>query len=53
MNPVGAMPLPSKSSLRRKMAVALAVCAALILPFGLYTQPDLVIMLAEQLWACF
>ena len=40
-------------SFHSKMGVALAVCAALVLPFWLYTQPDLVIMLAEQLWACF
>jgi hypothetical protein len=53
MSPSGAMPKIPKSSLRRKMAAALAVSAALIVPFWLYTQPDLVIMLAEQLWACF
>jgi len=42
-----------KSTLHLKMVVALAVCAALGLPFWLYTRPDIVIMLAEQLWACF
>jgi hypothetical protein len=49
----GAMAHPPKSSFHSKMGVALAVCAALVLPFWLYSQPDLVIMLAEQLWACF
>jgi hypothetical protein len=53
MTPTGDMPSLPKSPLRQKMAVALAVTAALVLPLWLYTQPDLVIMLAEQLWACF
>ena len=47
------MPTLSKWSLLRKMAITLAVSAALIVPLWLYAQPDLVIMLAEQLWACF
>jgi hypothetical protein len=33
--------------------VALVLVFALGLAFWLYTQPDLVVMLAEQLWACF
>jgi hypothetical protein len=53
MNPVSAMTLRPKPSLGRKIAVASAVSAGLIVPFWLYTQPDLVIMLAEQLWTCF
>jgi hypothetical protein len=53
MTPAGTMPTLSKWSLLRKMAITLAVSAALIVPFWLYAQPDLVIMLAEQLWACF
>jgi hypothetical protein len=53
MTPTGDMPSLPKSPLRQKMAVALAVASALVLPLWLYTQPDLVIMLAEQLWACF
>ena len=31
-------------------AVALAVLAAV---FALYTRPELMVMLSEQLWACF
>ena len=27
--------------------------AALILVFGLYVQPEMMVTLAEQLWACF
>ena len=53
MTPVSAMTLRTKPTLGRKIAVTSAVSAGLIVPFWLYTQPDLVIMLAEQLWACF
>jgi hypothetical protein len=31
----------------------LALIAVLALTFWLYSQPELAIMLAEQLWACF
>jgi len=41
------------SAFRPKIKLALAVSVALALPFWLYAQPDVVIMLAEQLWACF
>jgi hypothetical protein len=30
-----------------------AAAAALAAVFALYTQPDMAVMLAEQLWACF
>jgi hypothetical protein len=47
------MDRPSPSLLRQKLVLALAVSTALALSFWLYTQPELVVMLAEQLWACF
>ena len=31
---------------------AMAVAAALAV-FALYTQPDFMVMLADQMWACF
>jgi hypothetical protein len=36
----------------RCLAYALGA-AALILVFGLYVQPEMMVTLAEQLWACF
>jgi hypothetical protein len=42
-----------KSLFRQKLWGALALCAVLGLVFWLYTQPHLVIMLSDQLWACF
>jgi hypothetical protein len=34
-------------------SILLALAAALGLAFWLYAQPEVVVMLAEQLWACF
>ena len=36
-----------------KTTILLAVTAALGLTFFLYAQPEVAVMLAEQLWACF
>lgn len=36
----------------RWVAGALAVLACLLV-FGLYTVPDFMVMLADQVWACF
>jgi len=46
---------PSKTSSARsaRYPIVLALAAVLALSFGLYSQPDVVVMLAEQLWACF
>jgi hypothetical protein len=38
--------------LRRLLPWA-AACAVLAAVFALYTRPDLMVMLSEQLWACF
>jgi hypothetical protein len=31
----------------------LLAALTLAITFGLYTQPDVVVMLADQLWSCF
>ena len=37
---------------RRLISYALAVAAALAV-FALYTRPDFLVTLADQVWACF
>jgi hypothetical protein len=45
---------PEKAqSFSRRALLSLALAAVLALGFGLYSQPEVVIMLSEQLWACF
>jgi len=39
-------------SLRKPLTYAAAVLALLAV-FALYTQPDFMVTLADQLWACF
>jgi len=41
-----------RSDLSRWCAYALAL-AALLLVFGLYLQPEFMVTLANQVWACF
>jgi hypothetical protein len=36
-----------------KTTILLAVLTALALTFWLYAKPEVAVMLAEQLWACF
>lgn len=47
--PVPATPLNA----RQKLLGLLVLAAALGLGLWLYSQPDIVIMLSEQLWSCF
>ena len=42
-----------KPPFRRQVLVAVALTALLGLAFWLYTQPEMVVMLSDQLWACF
>lgn len=44
-----AMPYPA--TLLRLLTAA-AICAVLALVFALYLQPDFMVMLADQAWAC-
>jgi hypothetical protein len=37
----------------RRLAAWAAAAAALAGVFALYTQPEIAVMVAEQLWACF
>ena len=37
----------------RRWAVRALVLAALLLVFALYSNPDFMVLLADQMWACF
>ncbi len=37
----------------RTLMVWAAATAGLLLVFALYTQPDFMVTLADQIWACF
>jgi len=37
----------------RRLAYAVAAAAALLGVFALYLQPDFMVTLAQQVWACF
>lgn len=37
----------------RRWAVGALVLVALLLVFALYGNPDFMVMLADQMWACF
>ncbi|WP_302173338.1 hypothetical protein [uncultured Hydrogenophaga sp.] len=39
--------------LLRRLAVMAAVAAALLATLTLYTRPDFMVHLADQLWSCF
>lgn len=43
----------SVSPTARRIAAWTAAAAALAGVFALYTRPEIAVMLAEQLWACF
>lgn len=43
----------SLSPSARRIAAWAAAAAALAGVFALYTRPDIAVMVAEQLWACF
>ncbi len=48
--------LASRPRHRLRLALGAAVCAALLvlaLVFWLYAEPGFVVMLADQIWACF
>jgi hypothetical protein len=40
-------------TLRRRLLLWSAATAALLAVFSLYTQPDFLVQLANQVWACF
>ncbi|MFN7855061.1 MAG: hypothetical protein ACK5OA_00485 [Acidovorax sp.] len=46
-----AAPAPAPRALR--WAAWLAVVLACLVVFGMYTVPGFMVMLADQLWACF
>ena len=53
MKNTDAMETTPKLSSRLKLWGTLGLSAVLALVFWLYTQTQLVIMFADQLWACF
>ena len=53
MRETGSMALIKKALSGQKLWGALVLFALLGLVFWLYTQPHLLIMLSDQLWACF
>ena len=52
MNTPSAPTAPSISPAPRWLAWAAAVLACLAV-FGMYTVPDFMVMLADQVWSCF
>jgi hypothetical protein len=44
---------PQQHPLLRKTALYAAALAACAGVFALYTQPDVLVTLAQQVWACF
>ena len=44
---------PAARAPPRRWAWALAGAAVLALVFLLYAEPDFVVMMADQVWACF
>ncbi len=46
-------PAPAARVRPRRWAWALAGAAVLALVFLLYTEPGFVVMMADQVWACF
>lgn len=47
-----ALPYPKQRPWRRWLATALALLVLLAV-FLLYSQPEFMLMLADQVWACF
>lgn len=45
-------PLPSPPT-RRRLALGAALAAALGMVFSLYLEPQFIVLLSQQLWACF
>ncbi|GKS90497.1 MULTISPECIES: hypothetical protein [unclassified Acidovorax] len=46
-------PLPGPARVRRAWAWGAAGAVLLAAVFLLYAEPDFVVMMADQLWACF
>lgn len=40
-------------SLRKRMLIRLAALVALATVFAMYTQPDFMVQMANQVWSCF
>lgn len=46
-------PPPQRPPAWKRWAVGALVLVALLLVFALYGNPDFMVMLADQMWACF
>lgn len=41
------------AAMLKKTAITLALCLLLTAVFSLYTQPEFMMQMANQVWACF
>ena len=53
MNQQPTVPVPARRAPIQRVLLMLAVTMGLAWVFYLYSNPQLVIMLTDQLWACF
>lgn len=53
MNPPSAAGGPSHRASYKKTGLGITAALLLATPFWLYGKPDVVVMLAEQMWSCF
>ena len=44
---------PERAPIWRRWAAAALALVVLLLVFALYGNPDFMVMLADQMWACF
>jgi len=47
------MPRMPNPPTRRRLALGAALAAALGMVFSLYLDPQFIVLLSQQLWACF
>ena len=47
------MAVMQRSPARRRLALGLVIAAALLGVFLLYADPQFIVLLSQQLWACF
>ena len=53
LNPPSAAGAASQRTPYKKSGVVIAAALLLAITFWLYAKPDVVVLLAEQMWSCF